>query len=104
MAAPDNAGGFAEGAPPEERQSGYKPPSSDPLKQKHAQTTSTLAYWLLGMLAGTLALHYLCIMILIFCNRADAIKNLEDFYHSWLPVLAGLSGSVVTYYFTREGK
>jgi hypothetical protein len=54
------------------------------------------------MLAGTVLLHYLCVMILIFTGRADAIKNLEDFYHSWLPVLAGLAGSVVTYYFTRE--
>jgi len=101
LAAPTNplnaagSGGGASG-------SSYQPPV-DLLKQKHAQTTSTLAYWVLGMLAGTVLLHYLCIMILIFCNRADAIKNLEDFYHSWLPVLAGLSGSVVTYYFTRRG-
>jgi hypothetical protein len=109
MAALDNsvnAGGFLpEGAPPEQtKQSGYQPNVSDLLKQRHAQTASRLAGWLLGMLGGTVVLHYICIMILIVLKRDESVKILEDFYHSWLPVLSGLAGSAATYYFTRDGK
>jgi hypothetical protein len=87
-----------------ERQRGYQPPVSDLLKQKHAQTTSKLAGWLLGMPGGTVVIHYICIMILILLKRDESAKVLEDFYHSWLPVLSGLAGSAATYYFTRNGK
>jgi hypothetical protein len=103
---PVNAGRglLPEGAPPEERQSGVLPNVSDLLKQRHAQTASKLAGWLLGMLGGTVALHYICIMVLILLKRDESTKIVEDFYHSWLPVLSGLAGSAATYYFTREGK
>src|SRR6267378_985966 len=85
MTASDNpvtAGGLLpEGPPPGERQSGYQPNISDLLKQRHAQTTSRLAGWLLGMLGGTVVVHYVCIMILILLKRDESTKVLEDFYH-----------------------
>lgn len=41
-------------------------------------------------------------MTLALLKRDDAIKLLEDAFHSWLPVLAGLAGGAATYYFTKE--
>jgi hypothetical protein len=111
LTAPDNSNpetktGFRpEGPPPlVGLQAGYHPNISDFLKQRHAETASKLAAWLLGILGGTVALHYACIMILILCRRDDAIKVLEDLFHTLLPVLSGLAGAAATYYFTRQRK
>jgi hypothetical protein len=112
LAAPDNPNpetktGFRlEGPPPsEELRTGYQPPPniSDFLRKHHAETANKLAVWLLAILGGSVLLHYTCVMILILCKRDDATKVLEDLFHSWLPVLAGLAGSAATYYFTKAG-
>ena len=112
MAAPDNlnpeeALGFRpEGpAPSPDVRTGYRPPDiSDTLKQRHAETANKLAAWLIAILGGSLVIHYACIMILILYKRDDAAKLLEDLFHSWLPVLSGLAGAAVTYYFTKSEK
>jgi hypothetical protein len=76
--------------------------SSDFLKKTHADTAKTLSFWLVGILAGTVLLHYVCVMILVLLKRDYAVSVIEDILHVWLPVLAGLAGSAATYYFTRD--
>ena len=110
LAAPDNpipeqaAGLLPEGAPPQELHGGYRPNSEELLKQSHAATANKLAKWLLALLGGSIVIHYICLMVLIFYKRDDGVKILEEFFHTLLPVLSGLAGSAVTYYFTKNGK
>ena len=102
---PEQAAGLhPEGAPPQELQGGYHPNTDELLKQGHAATAHKLAKWLLIILSGTVLLHYACLMVLIFCKRDEGIKVLGELFHSLLPVLAGLAGSAITYYFTKNGK
>ena len=69
----------------------------------HAETAKTLAGWLIGILGGSILLQYVCVMALIWF-RGNDVKVLDDLFHASLPVLAGLAGSAVTYYFTKNGK
>lgn len=85
------------------QQGGYQPPNlADILKQRHAATASKLAIWVLGILAASIALHYGCLLLLIFKNRSDGIPVLADIFHAWLPVVSGLTGAAATYYFTKD--
>jgi hypothetical protein len=111
LTAPDNpnaeaAPGFRpeEPPPPPDLQTGIKPPPSSEIEKHRATTASKLAFWLLAILGGTMAVHYACLMVLILCKRDDGTKILEDAFHSWLPVLAGLAGGAVAYYFSKNGK
>lgn len=78
------------------------PSYSDILKKTHAETAKTLSFWLVGILAGTVLLHYICVMILVLFGKDYELPIIEDVLHVWLPVLAGLAGSAATYYFTRD--
>jgi hypothetical protein len=91
---------------PPDLKTGFQPPASaDILKQRHAETASRLSKWLLIILAGGIALQYVCVMVLIWFKRDDGAKVVEDLFHSWLPVVSGLAGGAVTYYFTtKDGK
>jgi len=80
----------------------FAPSFSDNLKKTHAETAKTLSYWLVGILGGTVFLHYICVMILVLLSKDYELPIIEDILHVWLPVLAGLAGSAATYYFTRE--
>lgn len=80
--------------------------SSAPIQfqeAKHkADTTRKLANWLIIILAGSIILQYACTMWLELSGRHDSVENLNRIFNSLLPVIAGLAGSAVTYYFTRE--
>lgn len=78
------------------------PTLSDSLKKTHVETAKTLSFWLIAILAGTIVVHYVCVMILILLRREYGVSILEDVLHVWLPVLSGLAGAAVTYYFTRD--
>jgi hypothetical protein len=54
------------------------------------------------MMAVGLVLHYVAVMALELAGKHDAFKSLEAIFNAWLPVLSGLVGAAVTYYFTRE--
>ena len=85
-------------------QRGYQPNTADLLRQRHAETARKLSGWLVWILAGGIILHYGCVMLLVISKHEEAAKLLEDLFHSWLPVVAGLAGGATTYYFTKEGK
>lgn len=95
-------GSFLPQGPTPVESRGIQPNPADLLSQRHARTASTLAYFLVVLLAGTVLLHYICVVYLVLHWRDDGVKYLEDFYHVWLPVLSGLAGSAATYYFTRD--
>jgi chromate transport protein ChrA len=42
--------------------------------------------------------------LLTLYNRSEAIPNLEHLFNAVLPVLAGLTGSAVTHYLTKDNK
>ena len=93
---------------PNPGQAGYRldpPVDFDKLvKQKHADTARRLAYVLVGILAGSILLHYGCVMALILLKRQEDVKTLEQLFNSLLPVISGLASAAATYYFTKEGK
>jgi hypothetical protein len=68
-----------------------------------AKTTRTLAYLLVATLGISVALHYgAVILILVRTENQALIDTLDGIFSSWLPVISGLTGSAVTYFFTRE--
>jgi hypothetical protein len=81
---------------------GYRADLSDLLKERHAHTAGKLAVWVLWILAGSIIVHYVCVLAFVFTGHADGIKTLEDLFHSWLPVVSGLASAAATYYFTKD--
>jgi hypothetical protein len=73
------------------------------VEGKHkADTARRLAYSLVCILGGTVALHYLTVLVLVLKGKADAVGSLAQIFNVWLPVIASLVSAAVTYYFTRE--
>ena len=77
------------------------PVKIDPLKQARALTTRRLAYLLVIMMALSVVGHYIAVIILVMRGNQAAVGLLSDIFTTWLPVISGLAGSAVTYYFTR---
>lgn len=72
-------------------------------KEKHqADTARKLAYWLVAVLGGSIALHYVTVLTLELNGHHGAVESLEKIYNSWLPVISGLVGGAATYYFTKD--
>lgn len=83
--------------------------ASDPAEGPHVSDPrdpsadrAVIARILIWMMAVGLLLHYAAVMALEWAGKHEAVKSLEDIFHAWLPVLSGLVGAAVTYYFTRE--
>jgi hypothetical protein len=73
------------------------------VNEKHrADTARRLAYSLVVILGSTVVLHYITVLILELKGRTDAVEGLGRIFNVWLPVIASLVSSAVTYYFTRE--
>jgi len=82
---------------------GYQPPSKiDPHTE--ARTARTIAFSLVTLLVVSVVAQYAALIILTIYNRGDAIPNFEHLFNNCFPVLAGLVGSAVTYYLTKEKK
>src|SRR5436305_4956241 len=66
---------------------------------QHALTARTLAYWLIGILGGSVVLQYAALIVLICKQRPEESPVFEHLFNAWLPVIAGLASSAATYYF-----
>jgi nitrate reductase NapE component len=72
-------------------------------ERKHrAATARVLAYCLLGLLAGTIAIQYGFTLWLILSGKQSDVAALDKLFNALLPILSGLVGGAVTYYFTKE--
>ncbi|MDP8981171.1 MAG: hypothetical protein M3O35_11325 [Acidobacteriota bacterium] len=69
----------------------------DPSAQR-----AIIARILISMMAIGLLIHYGAVILFEWNGRHEAIKSLDTILNAWLPVLSGLVGAAVTYYFTRE--
>jgi hypothetical protein len=70
---------------------------------KHrADTARRLAYWLVMVLGGSFAAHYLTVLTLEIFGKREAAESLSKLFASWLPVISSFVGSAITYYFTHE--
>ena len=49
-----------------------------------------------------LVVHYAAVIALEWSGKHESVKSLETVFSAWLPILSGLVGAAVTYYFTRE--
>jgi chromate transport protein ChrA len=67
-----------------------------------AETAKSLATWLVIILGGSVALHYVLTVILAFGEKEEAIKNLNSIFNAWLPAISSLVSAAATYYFTRD--
>lgn len=76
----------------------------DPLKKEKATTTRRIAYALLGMLFVTFVMQFIGIVALHVTGHSEAVEAMTNLFTIWLPVISGLSGSAVTYFFTKEEK
>ena len=73
------------------------------VEEKHrADTARRLAYALVAILGGTILLHYVSVLSLEIKGRTEAVEELSRIFNVWLPVIASLVSSAVTYYFTKE--
>lgn len=71
------------------------------IKKEKASTTRILAYILVGILAFSVFGHYGLVAWLVYNGKADAITELSSIFSTWLPVISGLAGSAVTYFFAQ---
>lgn len=71
--------------------------------EKHrAETARSIALFLVSALVGTWLIHYGVSTALLWSGHADVAKTLSDDFKTWLPVISGLAGGAVTYYFAKE--
>jgi len=80
----------------------YLPNVADLLKKQEAETAKSLAFVLLGLLAASIVGQYVALSVLVWRGHYDAIPNFEHLFNAWLPVIAGLASSAVTYYLTKK--
>ena len=69
------------------------PSDPEPHRQK-------VTLWLIWMLAGLILVNYLFMFYLDWHGKK--LENVSNAFNATLPVIAGLAGSAVTYYFTRR--
>ena len=98
---PSNTGDFEDG----EIDAGYIEAldelSVEPRRHRE-RTASVLAWWLMAILAGTGILHYATVLYLATHGQTTALEHVDKFFGAWLPVISGLTGSAITYYFTHD--
>jgi len=90
--------------PPKDNEgAGFQPPSKiDPRSDAH--TARIIAFSLIILLVVSVVAQYVALIVLTVYNRNEAIPNFEHLFNACFPVLAGLVGSAVTYYLTKERK
>jgi hypothetical protein len=71
-------------------------------RRHRAATARVLAYSLLGLLGATIAVQYGFTLWLILSGKNSDVAALDKLFNALLPILSGLVGGAVTYYFTKE--
>ncbi len=104
-----NSADFPRTPPPDERpiEGGEitdlgEDPSSFHEAKHRAETSRWLAYFLMSVLVGSFAIHYVAVLLLEIYGKHEAAENLSKTFAAWLPVISGFVGSAITYYFTHE--
>lgn len=77
----------------EERIHVTDPSDPEPHRQK-------VTLWLIGLLAGLVFVHYACMVYLDWNGKK--LEHISNAFNATLPVIAGLAGAAVTYYFTHH--
>lgn len=70
--------------------------------QHRSETARTLSVTLVAFLGLTILLHYGCVIGMVVAENDKGVEALSKIFNVWLPVISGLVGSSVTYYFTRD--
>src|ERR1700686_2678672 len=73
----------------------------DPLLKQRVETAKNLGYLLIIILAVSVAAHYATMTWLLVTGRTAVADTVERIFSTWLPVISGLAGSAVTYFFTK---
>lgn len=74
----------------------------DYIDRHKADTARWLAYALVIALAGSFVIHYITMALLAAQNKTAALEVVERAFSAWLPIISGLTGAAVTYFFTKE--
>ena len=70
---------------------------------KHrADTAPMLALLLVGILGGSVLLHYVVIVALVLARMDTAVQQVGQIFNIWLPVIASLVSAAATFYFTSK--
>jgi hypothetical protein len=64
--------------------------------------TGRLAWTLIVVMALSLVAHYSVVTIFIYRGNTAAAESLQNIFHAWLPVISGLVGAAVAYYFADK--
>jgi len=88
--------------PPADQGRGIQPPPTIDLNAHKAKTARTLTFVVVAMLGGSIIIQYGMLAVLTYHNKTEAIATFEHLFNAVLPVLAGLTGSAVTYYLSKE--
>lgn len=77
--------------------------SFEERERKTEDTAATIALILVWVLAGSIIVHYIAVGLAIHGGAdQDQLDSIERIYNTLLPVISGLVGSAVAYYFGRE--
>jgi hypothetical protein len=67
-----------------------------------AETARRLAYFLCALLAFSFLCHFTGAAIVVIYGKPETAAIFKDVFTLWLPVIAALASSAVTYYFTKQ--
>jgi hypothetical protein len=70
--------------------------------QHRAETARSLAMWLVVILGGSVALHYVLTTALLVAGKEAGVESLGAIFNAWLPAISSLVSAAATYYFTRD--
>jgi len=73
----------------------------DFVAESREKTRGKLLSQLVLLLAMLLLCHYIAVSVFVFTGRAE-VKSLETAFNASLPLLAGLLGSAVAFYFKEK--
>ncbi len=64
--------------------------------------TARLAFVLIIIMGVSLIAHYVTVAFFAARDNAQAVEALRNVFNAWLPVISGLVGAAVAYYFANS--